>query len=183
MTARAGFEAARRVGELARPVSQVADEFGVCWDTIMTAVETYGTPLVGNPNRVGTVSQLGVDETSFLKATRTHPAVYATGLVDTDGGIGIDTVEGDTAADLRRWCAGQPEEWLAGISTVSIDLTDSYRAGLSPHLDHAMRAADRFMWSGSPTGARTGSAAGSSTRPRANADERPIRYMRSANSC
>src|SRR5690606_32225779 len=32
MTHRAGFEAARQVGELARPVSQVADEFGVCWD-------------------------------------------------------------------------------------------------------------------------------------------------------
>jgi len=34
LTRRTGAEACRRVGELARPVSQVADEFGVCWETI-----------------------------------------------------------------------------------------------------------------------------------------------------
>jgi transposase len=144
MTRRAGFEAARQVGELARPVSGVADEFGVCWDTVMTAVKFHGEPLVDDPRRVGDVAQLGVDETSFLKANRWHPTVYATGLVDTQAGILIDMVKGNTAADLREWCAGRPEEWLAGIGTVSIDLTDSYRSGLSPHLDHATRVADPF---------------------------------------
>lgn len=144
MTRRAGFETARQVGELARPVSQVADEFGVCWDTVMTAVRIHGTPLVDDPNRVGVVAQLGVDETSFLKANRSHRTIYATGLVDTQAGILIDMVHGNTAADLRKWCAAQPEEWLADIGTVSIDLTDSYRSGLSPHLDHAVRVADPF---------------------------------------
>lgn len=144
MTLRAGFEAARQVGELARPVSQVADEFAVCWDTIMTAVITHGTPLVEDPARVGTVTELGVDETSFLKANREHPTVYATGLVDTDRGVLIDMVEGNTATDLRKWCQRQPTEWLEAVTTVSIDLTDSYRNGLSPHLDHAARVADPF---------------------------------------
>lgn len=144
MTYRAGFEAARQVGELARPVSRVADEFGVCWETVMTAVTTHGTPLVEDPDRVGTVEQLGVDETSFLKANRYHPTVYATGLVDTQAGILIDMVKGNTASDLRRWCEKQSGEWLAGVGTVSIDLTDSYRSGLSPHLDHALRVADPF---------------------------------------
>lgn len=144
MTHRAGFEAARQVGELARPVSQVADELGVCWDTVMTAVTTHGTPLVEDPDRVGDVASLGVDETSFLKANRHHPTVYATGLVDTEAGILIDMVEGNTASDLREWADRQPKEWLAGVRTVSIDLTDSYRSGLSPHLDHALRVADPF---------------------------------------
>lgn len=144
MTYRAGFETARQVGELARPVSQVADEFGVCWDTVMTAVRVHGTPLVDDPNRVGVVTQLGVDETSFLKANRSHRTIYATGLVDTEAGILIDMVHGNTASDLRKWCAVQPEERLADIETVSIDLTDSYRSGLSPHLDHAVRVADPF---------------------------------------
>jgi hypothetical protein len=103
MTYRAGFEAARQVGELARPVSQVADEYGVCWETVMAAVKTHGTSLV-DPERVGTVEQLGVDETSFLKANRFHPTLYATGLVDTQAGILIDMVEGNTASDLRKWC-------------------------------------------------------------------------------
>lgn len=144
MTHRAGFEAARQVGELARPVSQIADEFGVCWDTVMAAVKVHGEPLVDHPARVGQVSELGVDETSYLKANREHPTLYATGLVDTKAGILIDMVEGNTAADLRKWCRRQPEEWLQGVGTVSIDLTDSYRSGLSPHLDHATRVADPF---------------------------------------
>jgi transposase len=153
MTHRAGFEAARQVGELARPVSRVADEFGVCWDTIMTAVITHGAPLVDDPDRVGEVTQLGIDETSFLKANRAHPTVYATGLVDTRAGILIDMVEGNTAADLRKWCKRQPKSWLEAVAVVSIDLTDSYRSGLSPHLDHAARVADPFH--GAPRGART----------------------------
>jgi transposase len=39
LTCRAGIEAGRQVGELARPVSGVADELGVCWWTVMHAVE------------------------------------------------------------------------------------------------------------------------------------------------
>jgi len=144
MTHRAGFEAARQVGELARPVSRVADEYGVCWETVMAAVKTHGTPLVDDPDRVGMTEQLGVDETSFLKSNRFHPTLYATGLVDTQAGILIDMVKGNTASDLRKWCEKQPEEWLAGVGTVSIDLTDSYRSGLSPHLNHAVRVADPF---------------------------------------
>ena len=110
----------------------------------MAAVETHGNPLVDDPDRVGQVEHLGVDETSFLRATRTRPTRYAAGLVDTAAGILIDMVEGSAAEDLCRWCQRQPEAWLAGIESVSIDLADSYRAGLSPHLDHAVRVADPF---------------------------------------
>ena len=34
--------------------------------------------------------------------------------------------------------------WLAGIEVVATDLAESFRAGLSPHLDHARRVADPF---------------------------------------
>ena len=70
LTRRAGVEACRQVGELARPVSNVAEEFGVCWWTIMNAVIEHGTPLVDDPHRIGRVRQLGIDETSFLAANR-----------------------------------------------------------------------------------------------------------------
>lgn len=72
LTRRAGVEACRQVGENARPVSQLADELGVCWWTIMTAVDEHGRPLIDDPNRVGQVRSLGMDETSFLRATP-HP--------------------------------------------------------------------------------------------------------------
>ena len=59
LTRRTGAEACRRVGELARPVSQVADEFGVCWETVMNAVVEHGTPLVDDPGRVGASAPVG----------------------------------------------------------------------------------------------------------------------------
>ena len=103
LTRRAGAEACRQVGENARPVSQLATEMGVCWWTVMNAVVEHGTPLVDDPDRVGGVTQLGVDETSFLKANAAHSTIYATGLVDLGAHILIDMVEGNAAADLRRW--------------------------------------------------------------------------------
>jgi transposase len=144
ITRRAGMEACRQVGELARPVSQVADEFGVCWWTVMNAVVEHGTPLVDDADRIGRVRHLGVDETSFLKATREHATVYATGLVDLQRHVMIDMVEGNSAKDLRAWTAGADPAWLAGIEVVATDLAESFRAGLSPHLDHAQRVADPF---------------------------------------
>jgi hypothetical protein len=87
-------EARRHVGENARPVSQLADELGVGWWTIMNAVIEHGTPLVDDPGRIGVVRQLGVDETSFLAANRHHPTLYATGLVDLQRHVVIDMVEG-----------------------------------------------------------------------------------------
>jgi transposase len=144
LTRRAGIEACRQVGENARPVSQLADELGVCWWTIMNAVTEYGTPLVDDPDRVGAVRQLGVDETSFLAANRDHAIVYATGLIDLERHIVIDMVEGNSAADLRRWTANADPVWLGGIAVVATDLAESFRAGLSPHLDHARRVADPF---------------------------------------
>lgn len=144
ITARAGAEACRQVGELARPVSVVAAEFGVSWWTVMNAVIEHGTRLVDDPGRVGAVRQLGVDETSFLKANRDHSAVYATGLVDLEQRVLIDMVEGNAAADLRKWAANADPAWLGGIEVVATDLAESFRAGLSPHLDHCQRVADPF---------------------------------------
>ncbi len=144
LTRRAGVEVCRQVGENARPVSQLADELGVCWWTIMNAVIEHGTPLVDDPDRIGAVRQLGVDETSFLAANREHATIYATGLIDLERHVVIDMVEGNSAADLRRWTEGAHPDWMAGIEVVATDLAESFRAGLSPHLDHTRRVADPF---------------------------------------
>jgi len=90
------------------------------------------------------VRQLGVDETSFLAANRDHATVYATGLIDLERHVVIDMVEGNAAADLRRWTTHADPSWLAGITVVATDLAESFRAGLSPGLAHARRVADPF---------------------------------------
>ena len=144
ITWRRGVEACRQVGELARPVSTVTAEFGVCWWTIMNAVIEHGTRLVDDPARVGPVAHLGVDETSFLAANREHHSVYVTGLVDLQRRIMIDMTPGNSAADLRRWTGRADRDWLAGIEVVATDLTESYRAGLKADLGHVTRVADPF---------------------------------------
>jgi transposase len=144
LTLRAGAEATRQVGELALPVAVVARELGVCWWTVMDAVVVHGTPLVEDPKRVKKVRALGIDETSFLSATRDHRTIYVTGLVDLDRKRIIDMVEGNAAPDLRRWCAGQDPAWMRAVRVVATDLAESYRSGTSPHLDQAIRVADPF---------------------------------------
>jgi transposase len=144
LTLRAGAEATRQVGELALPVAVVARELGVCWWTVMDAVELHGTPRIDDPARVGYVRGLGIDETSFLSATREHHTIYATGLVDLDDPKVIDMVEGNSAADLRQWCAEQDPVWLETIEVVATDLAETYRRGTAEHLDHAVRVADPF---------------------------------------
>ena len=144
LTRRAGAEACRQVGQQARPVAAVAREFGVCWWTVMNAVIEHGTPLVDTPERVATVTKLGVDETSFQAARPGISTRYVTGLVDLQRRAMIDMTPGNRAADLRRWCANADPAWLAKITVVATDLAESYRAGLSPHLDHCVRVADPF---------------------------------------
>jgi len=144
LTRRAGLECCLQVGANARPVSQLARELGVAWHTVMDAVREYGQPLIDEPGRVGEVRALGVDETKWLSATRTHATVYATGLVDLDRRLIIDVVEGNTSADLGSWLDGQPRAWLDGIRVVATDLAESYRAGLDGRLAHAIRVADPF---------------------------------------
>ena len=118
LTNRAGAECCRQVGRNARPVSQMAAELGVCWDTVMAAVREHGEPLVDDPERVGEVTALGVDETTWLSATKDHPTLFATGLVDLRAKIVIDVVQGNSATDLGSWLDRQPERWLGQIKVL-----------------------------------------------------------------
>jgi transposase len=144
LTQRAGAEVTRQVGALARSVASVATEYGVGWDTAWAAVEHHGRPLVEAHGRVGSVRALGVDEHAYLAATREHSTIYATSLVDLDRRIVIDLFCGKSAAGLRRWSARRPKRWRQGVRVVALDLTETYRAGLRPHLSHATRVADPF---------------------------------------
>jgi len=64
--------------------------------------------------------------------------------VDLDERIVIDMVKGNSASDLHGWLDRQDPGWLAAITVVTTDLAESYRKGLSDHLEHAVRVADPF---------------------------------------
>jgi transposase len=81
----------------------------------------------------------------FLRANCDYHTVYTAGLVDFQCRRVIDMVEGNAAADLWKWAANSDSDWLARIEVVATDLAQSFRAGLSPHLDHAVRVVDAFL--------------------------------------
>lgn len=144
LSARAGRECTRAVGEEARSVASLARWLGVAWATVMTAVRDYGTALVEDRDRVGEVNSLGIDETSFLRANPEHHTRYVTGFVDLEAHVLIDMIEGNRAIDVSRWLSRRDEEFLSAIRTVACDLHEGYRVGLHPHLDHARQVADPF---------------------------------------
>src|SRR5215213_10682693 len=137
LTERARAEACRRVGKDAHAVAAVARDLGVGWATVMRAVAEHGTPLVDDAARLEGVATLGLDETTFLKATRVAPTRYVTGLVDLEGGRLLDVVADRTRAAVDDWLGARPAAWLAQVGTVALDPWRGYASALVTSLGHA----------------------------------------------
>src|SRR5215216_5172070 len=142
LTERARAEACRRVGKDAHTVAAVARDLGVGWATIMRAIHEHGTPLVEDPTRLDGVARLGLDETSFLKATRLAPTRWVTGLVDLEQGRLLDVVADRTRAAVDGWLSARPPAWLARIGTVALDPWRGYASALVAPLGHARVVVD-----------------------------------------
>jgi transposase len=82
LTERARQWAFVQVGHHDRAVSRVAGQLGVAWHTVMTQVSVRGRPLIDDPGRLDGVRAVGVDETSFLRATGKR-------LFRLDGGMAV----------------------------------------------------------------------------------------------
>jgi transposase len=128
LTERARRWAFEQVGARDAAVARVAGQLGVAWWTVMEQVLARGTSLVADPARLAPdpdpVSAVGVDETSFLRASGSHPTVFATGIADLTPGRParlLDVVEGRSGTVLGAWLGAQPAPWRAGIATASLD--------------------------------------------------------------
>jgi transposase len=110
----------------------------------MRAVRDHGRPLVDDLTRLAGVATLGLDETSFLKATRTASTRYGTGLVDLQGGPLLEVVADRTRAAVHGWLDARP--WgLAGPGRHG--RAGPWRSSASPlvvPLGHATVAVDHF---------------------------------------
>jgi transposase len=144
LTERARAEACRRVGKDAHAIAAVARDLGVGWATVMRAVGDHGRPLVEDPDRLDGVAALGLDETSFLKATRREPTRYVTGLVDLERGRLLDLVADRTRAAVAGWLGAQPAAWLAQVGLVALDPWRGYASALVAPLGHATVVVDHF---------------------------------------
>jgi transposase len=110
----------------------------------MRAVADHGRPLVEDPDRLDGVAALGLDETSFLKATRRAPTRYVTGLVDLEGGRLLDVVADRTRAAVDGWLDARSRDWLAQVGTVALDPWRGYASALVAPLGHARVVVDHF---------------------------------------
>lgn len=144
LTQRARAEVARRVGEDADSVAEVAADYGVGWHTAMGAVAAVGQPMVDDPARLADVAALGIDETSWLKANRYHHTLYVSGLVDTASGRLLDVVPDRTAAALTRWLSRRDRRWLARVGVVTCDPHRGFANAVGVHLGHATLVVDHF---------------------------------------
>lgn len=144
LTERAKTTICQQVGRDGDSVAAVARAYGVGWQTTMNAVEERGRPLVDDPVRLDGVTALGLDETSFLKACRTHPTLYVTGMVDARTGRLLDVVKNRTAKAVSTWLAARDQAWKATVDTVAIDPYQGYATALRGHLDHATLVADHW---------------------------------------
>ena len=126
-------------------MAAVAAEFGVGWDTVMTAVRDYGRPLVEDPARLDGVHTLGVDETAFLAATPTAGTTFATGIVALGGRPRLlDVVEGRSGTALHDWVSARDQAWRDRISVAALDPFRGYATALRTSLPQATRVLDAF---------------------------------------
>ncbi|MCB1028332.1 MAG: ISL3 family transposase, partial [Microthrixaceae bacterium] len=145
MTDRAGRWATAQVGRDGRSVAGVARDLGCDWHTIMDVVTAYGTPLIEDPNRIGKVTALGLDETLFRHTGQFNTREWATSIVDVNSPVQLlDMVEGRTAQPAIDWLQARPQDWRGTIVWGALDMSGPYRKVFNEALPQARQVADRF---------------------------------------
>lgn len=144
LTERARAEIARRVGPGCESVAAAARAFGVAWPTAMDAVRDHGQPRIDHLSRLGAPSAIGLDETSWLAATATHPTLLVTGIVDLDRGQLVDVIPARSATAVEDWLAAKPTRWAERIRHAVIDPYQPYATALANEVPDAKLVVDHF---------------------------------------
>jgi transposase len=144
LTTRAARWATLQVGRHGRAVAEVARDLGCGWHTVMDAVVAVGEQLIDHPDRIGTVTALGLDETLFARVGRFRAQLWSTQIVDVRNGQLLDVVAGRDTVEPCRWLAERDEDWRAGIEWATLDLSASYRRVFDTMLPDAVQVADPF---------------------------------------
>ncbi len=163
--------ACRQVGELARPVSTVAAELGVCWWRVMNAVVEHGPRWSTTPTAsVRWPSSASTRPRSWSPTATTTACTSPAWSIEAK--VVIDMGEGNRAADLGRWTAKADPAWLDGVEVVATDLAESERDSRPISITPAGWRI-RSTWSSLATAAWTRCGAGCRTRRSATEDARP----------
>jgi transposase len=144
MTARAARWATSQVGRHGRAVSEVADDLGCDWHTVMDAVVLFGEPLIDDPARYASVTAVGLDETLYVREGRYRRQLWSTQVVDVQRGQLLDVLPGKDVDTCCAWFAARRPGWCAGVVWATLDLSSSYRIVFDTMLPTAVQVADPF---------------------------------------
>ncbi len=145
MTDRAGRWVTEQVGRWGRTVNEVAVELGCDWHTINDTVLAFGTALVDDdPDRIGTVTALGLDETLFVHEGPWRRQLWSTSIVDVRAGRLLDIVAGRSTTGPCAWLGDRGQDWLDDIEFATLDLSGPYRAVFDTMVPDAIQVADPF---------------------------------------
>ena len=142
LTDRAGRWVTRQVGMHGRSVNDVADELDCDWHTVNDAVQAYGQVLLDDPERIGVVNALGLDETLFVRRGERHRKNWSTSIVDVRRGVLLDMIEGRTAAPSIAWLAGQIADPFHLIKVANQAMDECRRRVQNDTLGHRGRKDD-----------------------------------------
>ena len=116
------------------------------WSSVGDAAQQ----VADDPERVGPVARLGLDETVTGSAGRLRRRRCVSAAVDAATGQVLDVFDGRDAAEVGRWLEQQPAGWLAAIEVVCCDPHEGCRSGITrarrdTHLSDSVNiAADAF---------------------------------------
>ncbi len=144
MTDRAGRWVTEQVGRNGRTVNEIAVELGCDWHTINDTVIAYGTPLIEDPERIGNVEALGLDETLFARLGRWRRQQWSTSIVDVRRGQLLDVIPGRSSSGACEWLDDRGQQWLGAIRFATLDLSGPWRLAFTTMLPHAVQVADPF---------------------------------------
>jgi transposase len=144
ITDRAGRWVTEQVGRFARSVSEVATELGCDWHTVNDAVVSYGEVLVEDPERIGAVEALELDEVLFVRRGPRHHQEFSTTIADVRRGQLLDVVPGRGAKEPAAWLLARGEGRLSHICFATLDLSGTYRSVFDAVVPLAVQVADPF---------------------------------------
>jgi transposase len=144
MMDRAGRWVTEQVGRYARSVNELAVELGCDWHTINDSVVAYGSALVDDVGRIGTVTALRLDETLFVRLGPFHRQHWSTSMVDVAPASSSTWWRPAAAKGPAEWLEARGQTWRDRVRWATLDLSGPYRAVFDLMLPDAVQVADPF---------------------------------------
>jgi transposase len=111
---------------------------------LMDAVTAWGSRLIDDPNRFGSVAAVGLDETLCVRVGRYRQQVWSTQIVDVRRGQLLDVIAGRNSGPACAWFAARPAGWCEQVRWATLDLSAAYRAVFDTMLPDAVQVADPY---------------------------------------